>query len=576
MAVDDSSARNGRPPVAGIAAGDWGGASQASEQRVREAFGRAPIGMLAISLAARQPHVYLSVNDTFCQLTGYSQRELSRGDFLGDFHPEDQPALEALVSDLVAGGTDEIQADARLVGKDGGIVPVHLTGSVIQPPAGEHYLAVYVEDITTARAAEAEIGRLERELQQSRRLESVGQLVGGIAHDFNNLLTVIANYASLVRDEVSVAEATESATRWEPVRWDVEQIEDAADRAKRLIKHLQAFARREESRPVLVDLGQLIGDGSQLLRGVLGEHVPLVIRQGPGLWPVQVDPGLLEQVIMNIAVNARDAMPAGGRITIDTSNIDTANIAPGRPDAAELAELLPGCYVELRITDTGAGMDPVTAERAFEPFFTTKSGDQAAGLGLSTVRRCVARADGKAWLRSESGHGTTVTVVLPAAPGSGSGSAGPAATRPGREHAGTVLVVDDEAGIRDVAHRVLTSAGYRVMTAESGQKALDLLENPEIPIDVLLADVVMPGMTGEAFAARVQALRPSIRVLFMSGYEQPDADVAGWPQSGTQVISKPFSRAALLARVTQVLAVGPVADAGQVEESKPLVRVRRR
>jgi PAS domain S-box-containing protein len=625
VAPEDISALNEWPAEA--AAGDWGEALRASEQRFRREFGRSPVGMLVTSLTSDHPNTCLTVNEALCELSGYTARELSRGDFLGDYHPDDQPALEALLQGVISGGTGEIQADARLVRKDGEIVCVHLTGSAIQPPAGERYLSIFVEDTSALAQAQAEIGRLEQELRQSHRMESVGQLVGGLAHDFNNLLTVIGNYASLVRDEVSVAEATESAARWEPVRWDVEQIEDAADRAKRLIKHLLAFAQREEGRPVLVDFGQLIEDECRLLREMLGERVPLVARQGASLWPVQADPGLLEQVIMNIVVNARDAMPAGGRVTIETANIDTAIPAPDRPvvdgpgvdqpvvdrqDVADLAELLPGRYVELRITDTGTGMDAVTAERAFEAFFTTKSGDQAAGLGLSAVSRFAARAGGRAWLQSSPGQGTTVTVILPAAPGSGSGATGPAAARPAMVpgHAGSVLVVDDEAAIRDVAHRVLTSAGYRVLTAANGQEALDLLENPETPVDVLLTDVVMPGMTGGAFAARIKAVRPGIRVLFMSGYQRPrpgergagensasergasergagghsaggrsaggsSLGADGWPESGTPVIEKPFTRAALLARITQVMAEGISGDRTRQPEQH-LVRVRRR
>ncbi len=585
MAPENISASQEWP--AEVAAGDLAGVLRASEQRFRQQFGRVPVGMLVTSLIADRPNAYLAVNETFCQLTGYTPAELGRADFLGDVHPDDQPALEILIHSVVSGETDQIQANVRLVREDGSIVFVHLTGSAIQPPAGERYLAIFIEDTSAAEQARAEIGRLEQELQQSRRAENVGQLVGGIAHDFNNLLTVIGNYASLVRDEVSVAEATESATRWEPVRWDVEQIENAADRAKRLIKHLLAFARREEGKPVLLDFGQLINDVTRLLREMLGERVPLVTQQDAGLWPVQADPALLEQAIMNIAVNARDAMPAGGRVTIESTNIDTVKSVPDRQDGADLAELLPGRYVELRITDTGAGMDAATAERAFEPFFTTKSGDQAAGLGLSAVSRFAARAGGRAWLRSAPDQGTTVTVILPAAPGSGSGATGPAAAHPGsaREYAGVVLVVDDEAAIREVAHRVLTSAGYRVITAANGQDALDVLEDPGTRADVLLTDVVMPGMTGEAFAARVKRIRPDIRVLFMSGYQRPggggpgggeqSAGTGAWPESGTPVIEKPFTRAALLARITQVLADDAHAD--QIEQpERQLVRVRRR
>jgi PAS domain S-box-containing protein len=589
VAQEDTPALEQTPAPAGTGPADQGEALQASERLLRPAFGRMPLGMLAISLAAGRPNICLAVNDAFCELTGYSGRELGQGDFLGDFHPEDQPALEALIRSVASGGAEEIRADVRLVRKDGGIAFVHLTGSAIQPVDGERYLAAFVEDASAAEDARAVISRLEQELRRSHRMESVGQLVGGIAHDFNNLLTVIANYASIVRDEVSVAEATQSATRWEPVRWDVEQIEDAAERARRLIRHLLAFARRDEGQPVLVEVGQLVSDVTPLVRTMLGEHIPVVARQGAGLWPVQADPGLLEQMIMNIAVNARDAMPAGGRVAIDTANIDTANmgtadidaadIAAARQDAAELAELLPGRYVQLRITDTGTGMDAVTAERAFEPFFTTKSGDDAAGLGLSAVGKFAARVGGRAWLRSQPGRGTTVTVMLAAAPGSGSGrAAGPAAGARGRApaHAGTVLVVDDEAAIRDVAHRVLTSAGYQVMTAASGPEALDLLGNPGMTADVLLADVVMPGMTGEVFAARVQAARPGIRVLFMSGYEQPPAGAGGWPDPGTQVIAKPFSRAALLAKVTQILAADSGAGGAEAKRPEQLVRVRRK
>jgi PAS domain S-box-containing protein len=530
-----------------------GEALGAGEQRFRRAFGHAPFGMIMTSMAAGRANAYLAVNDAYGQLTGYSAQELSGADFLSDVHPDEQAALEALIQEISAGGTGPIRTDTRLVQKDGDVVPVHLTGLAIQPPDGERYLVSFIEDATAAEQARAEIGRLEHELLQSQRLESLGQLVGGIAHDFNNLLAVIGNYASLVRDEVSAAEAADSATRWEPVRRDMEQIEDAADRAKRLVKHLLAFARRPDSQPTMVDLGQLVSDVVRLLAQVLGDQVRLVSRPGADLWPVEVDPGQLEQAIISLAVNARDAMPTGGQVTIDTANIDTSDIDADRKAAIDLAGLLPGRYVELRVSDTGTGMDAVTSERAFEPFYTTKGGDQAAGLGLSAVHRFVARAGGKAWLQSEPGSGTAVTLMLPAAAGSGASDTGPAAARPDAtaQHAGTVLVVDDEAAIRDVVHRVLTRAGYRVMTAAGQAQALGLLREPGVPVDLLVTDVVMPGVTGEAFAAQVEAVRPGIRVLFMSGYELPGA------MTGAQILDKPFSRATLLAKVNQLLIINP-------------------
>jgi PAS domain S-box-containing protein len=576
---EDNAALDKRPPAA--AAGTWerGDALRASEQQFQREFGHAPWGMLVTSLGA-QPSLYFAVNDAFCQLTGYSRQELSGASFLGDVHPDEQPALDALIQQVISGETEQMQADTRLVRKDGEIVPVHLTGCAIKPAIGERYLTIFAEDTTAAEHTKARISKLEHELARSRRLESTGQLVTGIAHDFNNLLTVIANYASLVRDEISVAEATESTTRWQPVRWDVEQIEEAADRAKMLIKHMLAFARREEEQPVIVDIGQLVGDATLLLGEVLGENVPVVAQPCAGLWPVEVDPGLLEQVITNIAVNARDAMPNGGQITIDAANVDTtstpsADLAADWREAAVSAELMPGRYVGLRITDTGAGMDAVIAERAFEPFFTTKNGDHAAGLGLTAVRRFAVQAGGKAWLRSEPGAGTTVTIILPAASGSSARTAGAEAAAHGQgTPAGTVLVVDDEPAIRDVVHRVLTSAGYRVVTAADGPEALSLLGDPAMMADLVLTDVVMPRMTSKAFTTKLQTLRPGIPVLFMSGYERPDGATDGWPGAGAHIIGKPFSRAALLARVTQALAAA--IEVGASEQARPRVQAEAR
>ena len=565
MIHDDNAAPDERPAAAEGTTGTWADALQASEQQFRRDFGPAPVGLVMASLNAGRCCVYLAVNETYSELTGYSRAELGGADLLSYFHPEDQPALEMLIADATSGAIDQIGADARLVRITGELVWVHLTGSVIRPAAGEPYLAVFVEDVTAARQAQAEMQRLQRELQRARRLASLGQLVGGIGHDFSNTLTVIANYASLVHDEVTVAETTESVAKWRRVRWDVEQIEEAAERSKRLIKHLLAFTRREEAEPVLLDIGQTISDATGLLTEVLGEHVPVVTRQATGLWPVQADPGLLKQAIINIALNARDAMPGGGQVTIDAMNLDLDHLPADCQDVADLAELLPGRYVAFRIADTGTGMDAATAQRAFEPFFTTKSGDLAAGLGLPAVYRFAAQVGGKAWLRSELGIGTTVTVVLPATAGSVTPAA--ASQEPASGLLSTVLVVDDEAAIREVAHRVLTSAGYQVETAATGHEALGLLANPELAADLILTDVVMPGMTGAAFAAQARALRPGLPVLFMSGYEQ-GASADGWPEPGAQIIGKPFSRAALLARVTQMLTAGVSAGATELPEQR--------
>jgi two-component system cell cycle sensor histidine kinase/response regulator CckA len=552
---DDKPASDELATAADLTTGYWGEAFRASEQQSWRQFGRAPLGLMVAGLTADRGCVCVTANDTYCELSGCSGAEISGANLLSFFHPEDQPALDTLIEGVLAGATDQIGADARLIRKDGEIVWVRLTGSVIRPPVGERYLAAFIEDISVLQQAHAEIQRLERELQRSRRLASLGQLVGGISHDFSNTLTVIANYASLVRDELLIAEATQSAAKWGPVRWDVEQIAEAADHAKKLIRHLVAFAKRQETEPALVDLGQMISDATGLLGEVLGEHVPIVTRQADGLWEVQADRGLLQQAIVNIALNARDAMPGGGQVVIDAANIDLESLPADWQGTAELAELLPGRYVAFRVTDTGTGMDAGTAERAFEPFFTTKGGDSAAGLGLSVVRRFAAQAGGNAWIRSEPGQGTTVTVVLPAAAGSDSPAIYQARAA---ESAGMVLVVDDEPAIRGVAHRVLTTAGYQVVTAASGDEALRLLGDPELTVNMVLTDLVMPGMTGTAFAAHAKAMRPGLPILYMSGYEQQDIAGAAWIDPYAQIISKPFSRPALLAKVTQML----TADAG--------------
>jgi signal transduction histidine kinase/CheY-like chemotaxis protein len=435
-----------------------------------------------------------------------------------------------------------------------------VTAAAVQPASGERYLTAFFEDVSPAERSAAEMSQLRRELARSHRAKSLGHLVDGIAHDFNNLLMVIESYASLVHEQVSIAEAADSATRWRPVRSDIEQIQDASERAKMLIRHMLAFARRESPQAEDVDLGQVLNDASLLLGGLLGEHIPLTIRPARNAWPVRADPALLEQMITDIAANARDAMPAGGQLTIAIENVDTsgsdgiAQLTISYQDANELAVLLPGRYVVMRITDTGTGMDPAIAERAFEPFFTTKDQNQSAGLGLTAAHGFAAQAGGRAWLQSETGRGTTITIALPAAPGSGYDVASAGTTQAASAAwAGSVLVIDDNPQIREVVHRVLSSAGYHVTTAASGQDALALLDDPDVAADLVLTDVVMPGITGNAFAAELQARRPDMKILFMSGYERPPDGSEAWPGESLQVIGKPFSRTALLTTVSRLL-----------------------
>ncbi len=535
---------------------DQGQAWPAHEQWFQHGFDHMPCGMVVTSLAPGRPNLYLTANDSFCRLTGYSWAELAGREFLGDFHPAEQAAIEAAFQQVISGDSPGIHANTRMICRDGETIFVRLTATAIQPAAGERYLSAFVEDVTPAEQAVAQISELRHELARSRRMKSLGHLMDGIAHDFNNLLMVIGSYASLVHEEVSMAEAADSAVRWRPVRSDIEQIQDAAERAKMLIKHMLAFARRESTQAEDLDLRQVVSEASLMLGEMMGEHIPVTAQPARGLWPVRAAPATIELMIAEIASNARDAMPASGQLSIGIENVDTsssdsiAHLQIGHRDANELAMLLPGRHVLLRITDTGTGMDPAIAERAFEPFFTTKDMNESAGLGLTAVHGFAAQAGGRAWLESEPGRGTTVTVALPAAPGAGYDAPGAAQAAPG---VGSVLVVDDNPQIRGVVHRVLTSAGYHVTTAASGQDALTLLDDPGVAADLVLTNVVMPGITGGAFAAQLQARRPDMKILFMSGYERPPDASETWPGESLQVIGKPFSRAALLATVSRLL-----------------------
>jgi PAS domain S-box-containing protein len=433
--------------------------------------------------------------------------------------------------------------------KDGSEFPADISLSSIETPDGL-LVAAAVRDVTDRLEAEAERERLkaqaerqklESRLQQAQRLESLGQLAGGVAHDFNNLLAVIVNYAAFVSEEIEMA-ATADPDRWHAVARDMQQIQRATERGIALTHQLLAFGRREVVRPRVLSLNAVVAEVKELLIRSIGEHVQLVTEPTLGLWPIKADAGQIEQILVNLAVNARDAMPSGGTLTIDTDNVlvdsDTG------PQA--------GRYVRLRVTDTGVGMPREVIARAFEPFFTTKPKGEGTGLGLATVYGIVKQAGGDVQISSEPGAGTTFTVLLPvtdeapvevevppAGPPSGGGE--------------TVLVVEDEPAMREVTRRILGRNGYEVVLAESPLNALELAGNHDGPIDLLLTDVVMPKMLGKDVAERVRTLRPEVKVLFMSGYARPVLARGGTLEPGVTLLEKPFSELVLLAAVRQVL-----------------------
>jgi hypothetical protein len=444
--------------------------------------------------------------------------------------------------------------------KDGSEFPADISLSALDTEEGV-LVSAAIRDVTERLAAQAEAEslrmeadrqRYERSQHQSQRLESLGQLAGGVAHDFNNLLAVILNYAAFVKEEVAgVTEATPAnshdADRWKGVGADLAQIELAAQKAARLTHQLLAFARREVARPEVVDLNDVIAEVERLLHRTIGEHVRLVTHLGSELRAILADPGQMEQILVNLAVNARDAMPGGGSLTIETTNLDVdEGYASTRP------EVTPGGYVCLRVSDTGAGMPDDVRDRAFEPFFTTKADGEGTGLGLATVYGIIRQTGGYAQLYSELGLGTTFTALLPATDqraGPANRGVEPDAARGGE----TVLVVEDEDALREVTRRILVRKGYDVIVAANGKEAIDAVEAYAGALHLLLTDVVMPHMLGKQVAEEIRARRPDVRVVFMSGFAQPVLGAQGTLEEGVVLVSKPFSESELLTKVRETL-----------------------
>jgi signal transduction histidine kinase len=439
-------------------------------------------------------------------------------------------AAAFVVHRRVARPLERLSGEVRAAADDGTPRPLPVTGPT--------EVATLARRLNELGEAVAEKERLQLQLQHSQRLESLGQLAGGIAHDFNNLLAVILGYATFVARRAPEGSEDER---------DVTEIRKAGERATRLTHQLLAFARRDTVRPKVLDLTGVVLEMEQLLRRTLGEHVRLQTALATDLWPIMADYGQLEQVLVNLAVNARDAMPEGGTLTLDTENVhaDAAYVA-ARP-GIEL-----GRYVRLRVSDTGVGMAPEVAEHAFEPFFTTKPKGHGTGLGLATIYGIVTAAGGAVQIYSEPGLGTTLTVLLPATDAQPPAPADPRGEL--RRGAGeTVLVVEDEPAMLEVARRLLAGGGYSVLTAGGGEEALRVATGHEGTIDLLLTDVVMPGMLGKEVAKRIAQLRPGIAVLYMSGYAQSVIGPMGDLANGHAIVDKPFTEADLLGHVADAL-----------------------
>ena len=423
--------------------------------------------------------------------------------------------------------------ETRRLRKDGALIDVSLSFSALRDATGA------VTGVMTIAADITQRRLLEEQLRQAQKLEAIGRLAGGVAHDFNNLLTVIGGRSHIMGWRLPPDH---------PLRHDIEIIEKTAERAAGLTRQLLAFSRKQVLAPRVLDINEVLGGMDRMLQRLIGEDVELVTLLGSDLGRIKVDPSQIEQVVLNLAVNARDAMPEGGRLTIETRSVDL-----GGDYVQNHAGVEPGPYVMLAVSDTGHGMDAAVQAQLFVPFFTTKEPGKGTGLGLATVYGIVTQSGGHIWVHSEVGQGSTFNIYLPRLNDPVDAIIGAPALAAAPRGVETILLVEDDDAVRDLARETLESSGYRVLEAAHPEAALRIAETYAGSIDLLLTDVVMPGMSGRVLADRLLPLRSGIKLLFMSGYTADAIVHHGVLDAGTAFLQKPFTPGALARRVREVL-----------------------
>ncbi len=449
-------------------------------------------------------------------------------------HPDDLAMVKA--AEEASKNGLPVQAEFRIKRKDGREIWLNDTAVIVQGSDSHPVMEGILVDITDRKL-------LETQLQQSRKMEAVGRLAGGIAHDFNNLLTIITGYTELALNRPTVPP---------DIRSDIERIDGAAGRAASLVRQLLAFSRRQVLQPKTLDLNAVVLNLDKLLRRLMDDNVEMVTRVSENTGKVKADPAQIEQVIMNLVVNARDAMPKGGRLLVETGNVEL-----DARYAEDHVSVKPGHYVMLAVSDTGVGMDRQTIAHIFEPFYTTKESGRGTGLGLSTVYGIVKQSGGYIWVYSEIGKGSTFKVYLPRVDGP---AEEPVAEHAHHDHKGgaeTILLVEDEEAVRELIQTVLHEHGYDVIAARDPRHAEQLAATYSREIHLLLTDMVMPGTSGRELASRIAPLRPDIRVLFMSGYTENVITTGGMLEKGLAFLQKPFSPGVLVEKVREVLCHAP-------------------
>jgi PAS domain S-box-containing protein len=502
-------------------------ALRVSERRLRAFFEATTVGLVEVSTTGR----ILQANDAFCRMVGYAPAELPGTSAADLVFPDDRSEVRDQYERVGNGPSGVFEADRRYRRKDGSALWARVSAVAVRDEVGRPgWVSAVVIDLTERK-------KLEEQVRQAEKLEAVGRLAGGVAHDFNNLLTVINGYGQVVLARLPEGDATRDM---------VQQMTAAGERAARLTAQLLAFSRNAIVEPKVLDLNEVVSRSAQLLRRLIGEDVALATVLAPGLSRVKADPTQVDQVLMNLAVNAKDAMPRGGRLTIETRDVRLR-----AEDAAMYPDLPPGGYVQLAVSDTGAGMTEDVKTRLFEPFFTTKEQGKGTGLGLAVVHGVVEQSGGRVDVYSELGVGTTFKILLPAV---GAAPTGPSdVVRIAPEGAETVLLVEDEDGVRKFVRLALEGQGYTVLEAAEGREAIRVAEGYAGPIHLLMTDVVMPGMGGREAAAAIRAQRADLKVLFVSGYTDDAVVRHGIVEATDAFLQKPFTPVSLARKIRAVL-----------------------